>query len=213
MLKLTEYLLEAGLQDQVITGHELVRLLGGTQQSRHSMVNKAIVKGDIVRVMRGVYVLSDKYRRTKLSKFNLASRIQPCSYITSVSALSYHGWIPERVVVIISAFNKERRLRYKTPYGEFDYINVATKPYEFLTGVFRLTVADKPFLLASPLRALADMVYIKKLENVNFEYLVESMRIEEENLRTIDIKEVEKLLNVYRAIRVISFLKNIKKEV
>jgi len=170
MLKLTEFLQEAEFDPLVLKDHELALLLGGTQASRYSMINKALAKGDLIRVTRGVYVLAEKYRKAKLSKFYLASRIQPASYITAESALSYHGWIPERVVVTISAYNKGRRLSYQTHFGNFLFLNVATREYEFLTHVFRVTLEGKPFLIPSPLRALADLVYTKKLENVNLNY-------------------------------------------
>jgi len=43
----------------------------------------------------------------------------------------------------------------KTPLGLFEYQTVSVNPFEFFTGVIREKVNGKPFLMASPLRALA----------------------------------------------------------
>lgn len=212
MLQLTETLQDLGFDNHVFKEHELARVLKGSDASRYALVNKALRKGELIRISRGVYVLAEKYRKVKLSKFYIASRLQPASYVTCESALSYHGWIPERVALTISAYNKERQLSYETPFGEFNYNYVATRQFEFFTSVKRATLDEKPFLIAAPLRAITDLIYIRKLDDVDLEYLTESMRIEDEFIYTINPEEIDQLLNTYRSRRVCKFLKKLRKE-
>jgi len=51
--------------------------------------------------------------------------------------------------------------------------------FEFLGGVSRQTVNGKPFLIAKPLRALADYVYERKVKWIGIDFLLEGLRIEE----------------------------------
>src|SRR5580698_4123620 len=100
MTILKDKIIESGFADHILSDIDLHNLLGGTSAARYGMVNKAIKKGELIKIRRGLYLLADKYRHKKLSKFFLASRIVPHSYISLESALSYYGWIPERVTAV-----------------------------------------------------------------------------------------------------------------
>jgi hypothetical protein len=71
---------------------------------------------------------------------------------------------------------------------------------------------NKPFFIASPLRALADYIYIQKVDNPTMHYLTESLRIEEEDLYQIEPHCFIDLQKVYRSKRVLHFLINLQKE-
>ena len=164
MTTIKDKIIEAGFTDHILTNTDLNNLFDGTSASRYGMVNKALKKEELIKIRRGLYLLADKYRHKKLSKFFLASRIAAHSYISIESALSYHGWIPERVSTVTSVLALGRSKKFTTPFGEFAFCHIPVKEYEFLTGVIRIEeIKGEPFLLASPLRALTDLVYVKRI--------------------------------------------------
>ena len=213
MTTLKEKIIAANFADHILTDIDLNSLLDGTSAARYGRVNKALKKGELIKIRRGLYVHADKYRQKKLSKFFLASRIVPHSYISLESALSYYGWIPEHVTAVTSVLAVGRSKKFTTPFGEFVFYQLPVNEYEFLTGVHRIEeIKDEPFLLASPLRALADYVYVKKIEWKNITYLTSSLRIDMEQLIQIRPKHFLEIKRVFRSRRVLHFLESLKKE-
>src|SRR3990167_559795 len=213
MATLKDKIIEAGCADHILTDIDLDGLLDRTPAARYGMVNKALKKGELIKIRRGLYIITDKYRRRKLSKLYLASRIVPHSYISLESAMSYYGWIPERVATVTSVLATGRTKKFTTPFGEFVFYQLPVNEYEFLTGVHRIEeIKDEPFLLASPLRALADYIYVKKIEWKNITYLTSSLRIDMEQLIQIRPKHFLEIKRVFRSRRVLHFLESLKKE-
>src|SRR5689334_3569185 len=124
MLASTEKLLDSGFKNRFFKDWELTAIFDGTDAKRYALVNKALKKGEIIRLHRGFYMLSSKYREQKISTFSNASRMVSGSYISLETALSFHGWIPEKVTVIRSVISKGRTRSFNTPVGEFEYIKI-----------------------------------------------------------------------------------------
>lgn len=214
MTTLKNNIIEAGFADHILTDVDLATLLDGTSAVRYALVNKALKKGEIITIRRGLYLLADKYRQKKLSKFFLASRIVPHSYISLESALSYYGWIPEHVKTVTSVLACGRTKKFVTSFGEFVFYQLPVNEYEFFTGVARVEkIADEPFLIASPLRALADYVYIKKIDWQGIRYLTDSLRIETEQLMQLNLDSFFEIKKIYRSKRVLHFLDSLKQEI
>lgn len=131
MTKLKDMIIESGFVDHILTDIDLNNLADGTSAARYGMVNKALKKAEIIKIRRGLYILADKYRHKKLSKFFLASRIVPHSYISFESALSYYGWIPEHVTTVTSVLACGRTKKFTTPFGEFSFHQLPVNEYEF----------------------------------------------------------------------------------
>src|SRR5690242_12388615 len=102
MTTLKDKIIEANLTHHLLNEVDLKALLSNTSAARYGLVNKALKKKELIKLRRGLYLLADPYRRQKISKFFLASRLVPYSYISLESALSYHGWVPERVSTVTS---------------------------------------------------------------------------------------------------------------
>lgn len=214
MTTLKDKIIEANFADHILTDVDLNSILDGTAAARYGMVNKAIKKKELIKIRRGLYMLADKYRHKKLSKFFLASRIVPHSYISLESALSYYGWIPERIASVTSILALGRTKKFITPFGEFNFYQLPVNEYEFLTGVTRVEeIKGEPSFLASPLRALADYVYMKKSDWNSLDYLIGSLRIKPEELMKIDSNDFLGIKRVYRSKRVLHFLDNLKVEI
>lgn len=213
MMTLIDRLLEANFTDHVLTDIDLNNLLDGTPAARYGMVNKALKKGELIKIRRGLYILAEKYRRKKISKFYLASRIVPHSYVSLESALAYYGWIPERVTLVTNVSACGRTKAFTTPFGEFEFYYFPINEYEFLTQVNRVEeIEDEPFLIASPLRALADLIYVKKLKWQGLKFLTHSLRIEPEQIQKIDGNQFSEIKCIYRSTHVLRFLNNLKRE-
>ena len=142
------------------TTQDLAALFPGSEDRRYGLVKRAVASGGIIHVRRGLYCLAPKYQKKSMNLYALAQHVYGPSYVSLESALSWHGWIPEAVHAITSASFKKSK-EFPTPLGLFSYDRV---PQEvFYTEVERLTDAlGNVFLMATPLKALADYVYVRK---------------------------------------------------
>ncbi len=213
MLNTTELILRGQLGERVIRDRDLAQLFGGSKARRYGLVNKAIKAKELVPLHRGLYLLHARHRKTLPHPFYLANHCVPFSYITEESALSFHGWIPERITEIVSAAYLGRSKVFDNPYGRFSYRVMPAAPYEFLTEVEVIDLAqNQTAWVATPLRALVDYVFTHKLEDVRLEFLKNSLRIEEDHLLSISLKDIQTCQNIYASKRVKQFLKNVEKE-
>ncbi|MFM8453450.1 MAG: hypothetical protein ACKOAD_00410 [Gammaproteobacteria bacterium] len=210
MLDSIELIKDSRLGDYVFTETDLSHLFGGSPARKYALVHKALASKELIRLHRGVYMLSPKYLRQKFGKFFVASHVIKNSYISFESALSYHGWIPERVEGVLSAIGDGRTRAFPTPFGEFSYRKIASETGDFYTGVLRMEEDGYPFLIASPLRALADYIYERKIQWTELDFLTDGLRIELDSLNTLNQKNFEEIIRVYRNKRVLDFIKNLK---
>lgn len=188
---------------------ELDHLLPGSPHSRYGLIKRAVAGGNFIRLRRGLYCLGEKFRRQSLNLFVLAQKIYGPSYISFQSSLSYHEWIPEAVYTVTSSC-LNRSKTYQTPLGIFSYVSIPAKI--FLAGVDLVRTEKETFLMASPLRALADIVYAGKKNWKGIHPLIHDLRIEEESLSAIKLTDVEVMLKACPHRRVQNFLLGIKKD-
>ena len=212
MLKLTEKIIASPLRNRVFSSDDLAVLISGTAASRYSLLNTALAKNEILQLKRGLYTLNPKYSSHLVSNYYLASRIINHSYISFESALSFHQWIPEKVMVMMSAYSQTRKKTFENAYGTFDYYPISVNYYEYLTGIDRHEVQGQPFFMASPLRAICDLLYSRKIPSANLNYLTNSLRIELEEISTITIDEIMTFRQVYRSKAILDFLAALQKE-
>ncbi len=138
MQTVTKIIVEQGLADRIIRAEQLARLLGGSEGRRYALVNRALKSGELLRLQRGMYVLDVSYRRSGLHPFALAQAFVPGSYVSFETALSYHGWIPEKVVSTSSAVpgRKAKQIDHEI-FGMYRFYPLATNPGCFLKLVNR----------------------------------------------------------------------------
>lgn len=186
--------------------YALQNLMHKQGQAYYSFVKRALKKGLLVQIRRGLYQIDKRMIRP----FELAQELHGPSFISFESALSYHGWIPEAVYTTTSACFK-RGHEIQTPLGIFSYSSV---PIDcFYLGVDRVE-KNTIFLIASPWRAIADLVYTQKRNWKSLRNLYEDLRIEPQEIWSSDIITLEALANNYPNRRVKQvlhyFLKNIQ---
>jgi len=192
------------------TTQDLAVLFPGSEDRRYGLVKRALASGEIIRIRRGLYCLTPKYQKKSVNLYALAQHVHGPSYISLESALSWHGWIPEAVHAVTSVSFKKSR-EFKTPLGIFSYDRVPQRV--FYTEVERLTDASgNVFLMARPLKALADYVYVRKREWAGIEAMASDLRIEPEELEQITGGMLDALSGNYCDPRVKRFLERLRED-
>ena len=213
MQPLAEMIIEQGLRDRVLSEDQLARIAGGSDARRYGLVNRALKSRDLVRVRRGLYVLARRYRSELAHPFAIAQALQPGSYVSFETALSTRGWIPERVHTTASVIPGRKSSVVEHPdFGNFSFSPLALHRDRFLELIERQQIGSQVALVARPLRALIDLVAQRKLEWQGLDWLIEGMRIEESNLRTVKAADVEALAGTYKQKAPNAFLARFVKE-
>ncbi len=162
-----------------------------------------------MRIHRGLYCLADRYLKLKPDPFALAQRIYGPSYISLETALSYYQWIPEAVYSITSVC-LDRSREFDTPLGHFVFTSVPQTT--FYIEVARVERASGSFLLAAPLKALADYVYVHKENWTSASGAVQSLRVDENSLTAVGTEAIDPLEGNYASLRVKRFFKGLRKD-
>lgn len=140
----------------------------------------------IIRLKRGLYVVNPEYSGKTFSSELIANHIYTPSYVSMSSALRYYGLIPESVYIHQSMTLKHSR-EFNTPLGVFDYKYIAREAFSL--GVKSVNRGDYAFLIASPEKALCDLV--ANTSNLNLRYLKDVEIYLEQDIR-MDIEEFYK---------------------
>lgn len=144
---------------------------------RHKIANieKA---GQLVRLKKGLYVVSPAISGKLLSTELIANHIYGPSYVSMESALRYWGLIPESVYTVKSMTTKRSR-RFDNSIALFDY-TYCNEMY-FPIGVRQEEKDGYTFMIASPEKALCDL--ITATPNVRPRFIKSMQLFLEEDLR------------------------------
>ena len=209
MQTITEIALRVG-GERVFTREQAGYWVNDNGARLDALLKRAVASGEVWRVRRGLYCLSTQYLSHPVNPLGLAQRIHGPSYISLESALSYHAWIPEAVRAVTST-SLGRSREFDTPLGLFAFTRVPQQ--EFFSGVTRISgKGDDTFFLADPLKALSDYVYINRCDWVCAEPLVESLRVDEEELANLTGEIFDELAPVYKSARVRRFLIGLRED-
>ncbi len=208
MNKLIETILEK-VPSEILTNDTLKSLIPGGADSLYGIIKRAIAKGDLIHIRRGLYIIGKKFQRRGINLFELAQKIYGPSYISLESALSYHGWIPEAVYTVTSACSA-RSKEFRTPLGEFSFTHIPARP--LYSGIERVKTSESIYLMASPWKALLDYAYAYKKEWRKLEDISKDLRIEKESLVRSGPQLLHELGESYKSKRIAEFVDKIKKE-
>lgn len=181
-----------------ISGVDLHGILDKTANSRQGIIKRTIQKGYLIPIRRDLYLIKND-RKPSLNAFEIAPIIYGPSYVSFESALSFHGWIPEAVRTITCASIKKAK-EFETPVGVFSYEHIPVKAFPF--GVQQYQEGVLTLFIASPLKALADIVYARRRVWESVGDLLEDFRIEAEHFRNLDKKLFVELIENYPSPRV-----------
>ncbi len=212
MQKLTEKVLKlappGGLFDETVIHNLFPDISIG---ARGLLVHRACKAGEILRLKPGLFVLGQPYRKSEPHPFVVAAMLHAPSHVSLESALAYHGLIPEAVYQV-SSVTVGRSREFSTPLGVFDFRRVPARAPR--AGVEAVAVTRGAWaFVASPLRAIADKVYLNREITWNRNgpgYLTESLRIEEDDLRSLSFEALDEILDSIRNRRVQAYLAGLK---
>jgi predicted transcriptional regulator of viral defense system len=162
-------------------------------------VKRALKSGDLIRIKRGLYVLADRHRTTPVHPYALAQGLIVGSYVSMETALAFHGWIPEAVYTTVSVTpgRKSKTIDHKT-FGRFEFNPLALKKSGFLAGVDRHVLSEQAVLVASPPRALMDLVAYRKQSWAGLSWIETSLRIDRTQLYEMHPRDFTALKDVYK---------------
>lgn len=167
-------------------------------KSGNQKVRQLEQNGEIIRLKKGLYVVSPTVSRVPLSSELIANHLYAPSYISMSAALRYYGLIPETVYTMQSMTLKHSRT-FETPVGRFEYRQINRDA--FPVGVTSINKGTYAFLMATPEKALCDLIanspkvnlrYVKDVES----YLEEDIRMDTSDLRNMDISIFEQYTKV-----------------
>lgn len=169
--------------------HQLLMSLLKDYKRPNDKVHTLLDSGILESIKKGLYIAGPALTSKRPEPFLLANHIFGPSYISSDSALSYYGLIPERVYETSSMTSKPSR-SYKTSMGRFTYTKIPLPYYSF--GLTQEGLSESEFvMMASPEKALFDKVVttrglvLRSQVNV-ISYLIDDLRIDEDSLKDLD---------------------------
>jgi hypothetical protein len=171
-------------------------------------------RGDIVRLKKGLYVVSSKISRKSLSRELIANHLYGPSYVSFETALAFYGLIPEKVFAVRSATFK-RAKRFEAAVGRFEYTTVPQDYYSI--GINQQIVDNEyAYLLATPGKALCDLILATpnlRLQSVKAMqiFLEEDLRIDFSVLQSIDMETIRQCVEAGRKKGALELLLKIKK--
>lgn len=181
------------LSSQPLT-HQLLSSLLMDYKRPNDKIHELISAGIIEPVKKGLYLPSKKLSEKRTEPFLLANHLLGPSYVSFDSALAFYGLIPERVFEVSSATTKASR-RFDTANGTFSFTRMPLPYYSF--GIRQIELGAKQnALIASPEKALFDKIIdtagLKLRSKIAAsEYLIENLRMEEDQLKQLDIQTME----------------------
>jgi len=155
-------------------------------------------EGKIIRLKRGLYIVSPDISKQLLSVELIANHIYGPSYVSMETALRYYGLIPEQVYTIRS-MTTNRSKKFENAIGNFEYISVDQKYYPI--GINLQTIEKKyTFLIAMPEKALCDMIIATPRLRIQStkalrEYLEEDLRFDMSALEAMNIEIIRECIN------------------
>lgn len=182
------------------TIQELGKQLGLKDISVDTYISRFLQRKGIIQLKKGLYVAAAFWSKNQGDisyTFYLANILRTPSYVSSWAALQYYNLTTEAIYTTTSITPKVTR-NYKTRAGVFTYQSLKKDLFfgsHLVKGKFN-------FFIASPAKALFDLLYFKthQFRGIQFkdiEKLIEEMRIDIEEMAEKDQTAFYALLKKY----------------
>ncbi|MEX0986530.1 MAG: hypothetical protein WD052_03555 [Bacteroidales bacterium] len=179
-------------------GYAVLASLFSTYKSPRNKIANLEIKEKLIRLKRGMYVVSPNVSGKLLSTELIANHLYGPSYVSMESALRYYGLIPENIYMVRSLTTKRSRV-FENQISRFEYIQCSEE--YFPIGINQKMNDDFSFLIASPEKALCDLIaytpelrprFMKSL----LSYLEEDIRLDMEAFYSMNVKIFEQCAEV-----------------
>ena len=182
------------------TIHQLGGQLGLKVTTVDTYISRSLKRKDIIPLKNGFYVSTDFFDKNKNDisySFYLANIVRTPSYISSWTALQYYNLVTEAIHTITSITPKVTR-SYETKAGNFAYQSIQKELFSNFSSV----KGKFDFFIASPSKALFDLLYFKtrQFRGVHFEdikSLIEELRIDIDEMSEEEQKNLFSMIKNY----------------
>lgn len=166
-------------------------------------IARMVQKGELMRLKNGFFLILSRFKRGNADYpyEQIANFLYGPSYVSLEWALSFYHFIPERVSMVTNitiGSNKE----FATPIGSFSYRHVSRSRYTIGIDHKKIEGQIGGFLIATPEKALADWLFFT-CNNLSkeelLEELLESKRIEKENLQSLNKSMMQQIAQQYKS--------------
>jgi len=185
-----------GFGDAPFSRHLLLEMLKDYKRP-NDKISEWIKSGELIAIRRGLYITGPETDLSIPEPFLIANHLRGPSYVTSEAALSFWGFIPERVYEISSVTLKTAK-KFNTPVGRFNYQHLPSPYYSFGIESIQLT-SKQTALIASKEKAVCDKIILTsgltlRSTRQTKDFLVEDLRMDESKLQSLDTKIIRSWL-------------------
>jgi hypothetical protein len=163
------------------------------------LISRMVKSGELIRLKNGFFLVTEKIETLPIPYEQVANLLYGPSYLSFEWALSFYNMIPEGIYVVTSASATKSKI-FNTPVGVFDYMYL--NHHRYAIGIDQHENAAGRFLIATPEKALADLIHSKskKLEGKDLLIdLIEARRINEDHLKNLNKKHLCEIAENYRS--------------
>lgn len=180
---------------------------GSSPEKIRLQISRWVNDGKIIKLHKGLYTLSEPYRKTDFQPFCIANNLKKASYVSLQSALSWHGIIPE-YVPSVTCVTTNRPQTIETPLGRFEFRHISNK---YFWG-YQQTVlkSEQTAFIASPEKALLDIIYLTP-GSANMEFLEELRLQNYEKIDTSILNQFAERFQIPKIKRATNMLEEILK--
>jgi hypothetical protein len=205
MVRLLEKVLQ-NIPSDYVRYSELCSLLPVTENARYSLIKRSLKEEHLIQLKKGIYIRGNYLQKKKPHPFEMSQQIIWPSYVSLESALSYHQLIPE-AVYSTTCVSIRRSSTIENKFGNFSYHKLPKQ--HFFLGVTRESEHEYAYFIASPWKAIFDYIYCYKKDWKSMTPLIESLRINIDELPKLDIEFANQAEHFYNSKRITRFLKGI----
>ncbi|MCK4766194.1 MAG: hypothetical protein KAW12_28615 [Candidatus Aminicenantes bacterium] len=175
----------AQVKDLPVIESQYLHLLYEKKSEVELQLSRWLKQGRVLKLKRGFYILSEKYRQVKNFEPYIAAILRPPSYISLEKALEMHHLIPDAVYTFTSVTGKRRPAEFITAAGRFKYVCLKK---DYFWGYRVIRGQGGKGYLAEPEKALIDLFYFLR-KKVSREFIAGLRLQDSEQL------DIEKLLD------------------
>lgn len=186
-----------GFGDAPFSRHLMLEMLKDYMRP-NDKISEWVKSGELLSIRRGLYIPGPETDLPVPEPFLIANHLRGPSYVSLEAALSYWGFIPERVYEITSVTMKTAK-KYNTPAGRFNYQHLPSPYYSF--GIESIQLNPKQTaLIASREKAVCDKVILTsgitlRSTRQTKEFLLEDLRMDENMLKKLHTTIIHSWLN------------------
>lgn len=169
-------------------------------------ISRMVKSGELIRLKNGFFLIAEKIEQSSVPYEQIANLLYGPSYISFEWALSFYKMIPEGVYVVTSA-SATKSKAFNTPVGTFEYTYLSHHRYAI--GIDQKENTAGRFLIATPEKALADLIHLKskKLEGHDLlSDLIDARRMDEDLLKSLNKKHLIEIAENYRSKAVMNLI-------